>query len=282
MKHKRAIAVLFLLVVGSGILFWKIQDSTTPIIISSAQAVVPENGDGPFPVYMTLENTGEADTLLAIKSQLGGEAMIMGSTTKGRSVVPAGSKPSFSADGAHFMLSGVTKDLAEGDFVSLTLIFENAGDVAAKALVKRPGMKKMEMSANDKAGNDKDVPETPKMSHDMHGAGNSFEVAPGGSVPEISMEIEASLQNNEWRVITQTKNFEFVQSAKPLAHTPGQGHAHLYLNGLKLQRIYGADAIIGSLPKGDHTVRVTLNTNDHRAYSIQGNPISAEKIITVN
>ena len=68
-------------------------------------------------------------------------------------------------------------------------------------------------------------------------------------------------------------NFVDVPMGTP--HVPGTGHAHLYLNGLKLGRLYVPSARIGALPPGDHMVRVTLNANDHRAYVVDGDPVTA-------
>ena len=58
-------------------------------------------------------------------------------------------------------------------------------------------------------------------------------------------------------------------------HVAGTGHGHIYLNGLKLGRLYSSSAEIGPLPSGVHVVRVTLNTNNHKAYVVDGKPVTA-------
>lgn len=77
-----------------------------------------------------------------------------------------------------------------------------------------------------------------------------------------------------------TQNFTFAPQAASGAHTVGQGHAHLYVNEQKLGRLYGPWLHIDALPKGDVTVRVTLNANDHRVYSVNGVPVASELRIT--
>ena len=73
----------------------------------------------------------------------------------------------------------------------------------------------------------------------------------------------------------ETTDFTFNEDMADGPHVPGVGHAHLYLDGVKLQRLYHRDATIGALPPGSYLVRVTLNTNDHRVYMHKGAPISA-------
>ena len=66
------------------------------------------------------------------------------------------------------------------------------------------------------------------------------------------------------------------------AHVPGAGHAHMYLNGLKLGRVFGGEYRIGTLPPGTHSLRVALNTNDHRAYATADGPVSASVTLTAD
>ena len=49
-------------------------------------------------------------------------------------------------------------------------------------------------------------------------------------------------------------------------HEEGAGHAHLYVDGRQVGRLYGRLHDIASLPPGPHEINVTLNTNDHRPY----------------
>ena len=53
----------------------------------------------------------------------------------------------------------------------------------------------------------------------------------------------------------------------------GEGHAHVYVNGTKIARLYGTWMHIGSLPPGDVEVRVALSSNDHKALAVNGQPV---------
>lgn len=76
-------------------------------------------------------------------------------------------------------------------------------------------------------------------------------------------------------------DFEFAPAAAGFTHTAGQGHAHVYVNGKKLARLYGAWMHIATLPGGEAEVQVTLNANDHRTLTVGGQPISAKATVTV-
>ena len=185
--------------------------------------------------------------------------MVMG-IDEGRPIaIPAGSKPGFASDGAHAMVAGLPPDLADGAFLPLVLEFEGAGRVPVKALVSR----------NTDSG---------AMDHSMHAG---LAVGEGEPVPSIALEVKPD--GDGYSVTIATQNFEFFQPEADMApHVPGQGHGHLYLNGLKLQRMYETRARIGALPPGQHTVRVTLNTNDHKAYLVDAQPVGAEAEINAD
>ena len=57
------------------------------------------------------------------------------------------------------------------------------------------------------------------------------------------------------------EDFTFSEEFIDLFHVPGIGHGHLYVGGMKLGRLYTPEAYIGALPKGQHEIGVTLDTN---------------------
>lgn len=66
-----------------------------------------------------------------------------------------------------------------------------------------------------------------------------------------------------------------------LEHYPGEGHAHLYVDGQKIARLYGKWYHIEELSPGQHEITVTLNANDHREYAVNGENISTSTIVVV-
>ena len=61
----------------------------------------------------------------------------------------------------------------------------------------------------------------------------------------------------------------------------GHGHAHVYVNGMKLGRVYGAWHHIGKLPLGRNEVTVSLYANDHSALALGGTKITASVEVIV-
>ena len=82
-----------------------------------------------------------------------------------------------------------------------------------------------------------------------------------------------------WNLNIETHNFIFDAAAAGYQNVEGHGHAHIYVNGAKLGRIYAGWYHIGSLPPGNNQVTVSLYANDHSALSIGGRKISQEIMV---
>ena len=82
-------------------------------------------------------------------------------------------------------------------------------------------------------------------------------------------------------LFVETEGFAFAPQNASGANQPGEGHAHVYVNGAKIGRLYGPWLHLPDLPKGEVTVEVTLNANDHRPLAVNGAPITAREVLTV-
>lgn len=78
-----------------------------------------------------------------------------------------------------------------------------------------------------------------------------------------------------WNVHVMTENFKFTPENIGKEDVLGEGHAHLYLNGKKVSRIYGPWTHL-SLGKGSNKLKVTLNSNGHKDYYFEGKQIQSE------
>ena len=96
--------------------------------------------------------------------------------------------------------------------------------------------------------------------------------------PTLDVEIIPD-PHTGWNLYLKTTNFTFQPERSGLEHVDGQGHAHLYINGKKVNRVYSPWYYISSLPLGENKIAVTLNTNDHKAYVVNDKPI--EKSVTL-
>ena len=55
----------------------------------------------------------------------------------------------------------------------------------------------------------------------------------------------------------------------------GEGHLHLYVDGAKRTRLYGAWFYLDGLAPGDHALRVEAVANNHAPYHRDGEPVFA-------
>lgn len=122
----------------------------------------------------------------------------------------------------------------------------------------------------------------PALPHGGHG-GDDHPVhdVPADGAPEITaFRIEKDAVGG-FNVFLATENFTFAPEEVNGADVEGHGHAHLYVNGVKLARLYGPALHIPELPFGPLDFRVALNTNNHSEYAILGVPIDARATFTV-
>lgn len=78
-----------------------------------------------------------------------------------------------------------------------------------------------------------------------------------------------------------TDGFRFAEELVDQAHTPGAGHAHIYVDGEKLGRVFGPEYYIPNLAPGDHEIRVSLNSNDHSELVYDGAKVQSTVTVTV-
>ncbi|WP_377186547.1 hypothetical protein [Ruegeria meonggei] len=82
-----------------------------------------------------------------------------------------------------------------------------------------------------------------------------------------------------WNLHVMPQNFRFAPESASAADKDGEGHAHVYINGEKLGRLYGNWMHIPALPKGAVEVEVSLNANSHSPLTVDNVPVRA--VVTV-
>ncbi len=243
---------VFLGVLGLGaFIFFLNMPTKSNVIVTDARAVPMGSSGTMFMVTLKMQNEGDAVALVGASSPSGAEVSITNPSQNGPLVVPAGGVGLLAMDGAHMMLSVPDGEFEEGAYQSISLSFEDGSTVASRVL--RP----------------KQDEGTPKMDHGMS---NGVEVSP---LPAISFTSPPTHSAQGLSAEISLENFEFVRAAAGAQHVANKGHAHIYLNGLKLGRLYDNKLEIGALAPGTYVLRVSLNTNDHRPYVVNGKPIEA-------
>lgn len=256
MKAAKPLVLIAVLGIVAVAAFLLVSQATDDDILVSGVAAAPIDGKpNSVGIFLTITNSGKADRLVSARSIVAQRSRLQHSVADSGLPIPAGGEATLSPDGAFILMDGMHGDQKEGRMIPVTLRFENAGELRTQARLVTP----------QQSGN--------AAKYGLFGLGDICTVEEGEPAPAISLEVEAD--GEEWIVRVLTDDFSFTPELADGAHVPGTGHGHLYLGGLKLQRLYEPVARIGALPPGRHEVRVTLNTNDHRAYVVDDQPVSA-------
>ena len=104
------------------------------------------------------------------------------------------------------------------------------------------------------------------MAMDDHGSMGGIEGPQGIGVSIQAVPDSVSGLN----VSLTTTNFTFAPEEVGGEHVPGHGHAHIYVDGVKVGRLYSEHYHLGSIGPGEHRLRATLNANTHEEYAIGG------------
>jgi len=115
--------------------------------------------------------------------------------------------------------------------------------------------------------------ETPTM-HDvamtdhMH---TETAVSEENPIPTITLDVMKDAKDG-YNVYIITEHFTFTPELANEEPVFNEGHAHLYINGIKIGRLYGAWTHIPSslLVTGTNTIEVTLNANNHSDWIYDG------------
>ncbi len=110
-----------------------------------------------------------------------------------------------------------------------------------------------------------------KHSHDHHG---KVETSGFDAIPTLELEVIKDSAAG-WNLHLKTENFTFTPEKIDQETDGGEGHAHIYVDGQKVARIYGPWFHLTGLTSGPHTIRVSLNANDHSEFVLNDKPIEA-------
>lgn len=113
-----------------------------------------------------------------------------------------------------------------------------------------------------------------------HGHHGALMIPVNQPVPQVTLVVTPDAVTG-WNVQVQTANWKFAPEQVNQSSVTTEGHAHLYLNGEKLTRLYSEWYYLPSLPTGEHSLSVSLNANGHEALMYNGQPVEDSVIVTV-
>jgi hypothetical protein len=111
---------------------------------------------------------------------------------------------------------------------------------------------------------------------DLTHSHETLEIPAGTPIPSVGVEIAPDAVSG-WNIQVAVKNFKFAPEQLNQTNVANEGHAHLYVDGKKVTRLYGTWYYLGELPPGPHSVTVRLNTNRHADLVHHGQRIEATK-----
>lgn len=100
--------------------------------------------------------------------------------------------------------------------------------------------------------------------------------------PSLKLEILPNMMmKGQYSMHLILHNFRFTPEFVNGDPVFGEGHAHLYIDGVFISIIYGPWIYIPTLKPGKHKIYVTLNYNNHDEYTVAGKTIGAESLVDV-
>ena len=116
---------------------------------------------------------------------------------------------------------------------------------------------------------------------DMSGAGAAHQHPPREVSAELPLPSVTHLMFPDvmggYNVQILPNNFNFTPAAINRAPQDNEGHAHIYVNGVKIARVYSSWYHLSDdfLNPGENEVSVTLNANDHSEWTVNGIPVAS-------
>lgn len=105
----------------------------------------------------------------------------------------------------------------------------------------------------------------------------TLDISKEGIAPKITEFKLLKDPMSGWNINVDVSNFRFAPEQASQPHRQGEGHAHLYINGNKIGRLYSNWFHIPDFMKDKNEIKITLNSNDHQTLTIGNQAI--EKII---
>lgn len=101
-----------------------------------------------------------------------------------------------------------------------------------------------------------------------------------GQVPTVDIGVSKDVVKG-WNLETKVKNFRFAPENVNTKNNPGEGHAHIYLNGKKMARLYSSWFHLENLPPGRNKLTVGLKSNTHETLVHNSQKIEDTEVIEV-
>ena len=101
----------------------------------------------------------------------------------------------------------------------------------------------------------------------------------GTGVPTVSLTVTGD-NTAGWTGTVEVTNF-VIDPADAMDPVPGHGHVHVMVDGSLWNMVFAPTFTIPHLDPGPHQISVSLGSNDHMDYVLDGEPIGASTTVDV-
>lgn len=110
----------------------------------------------------------------------------------------------------------------------------------------------------------------------------TLQVAPSDPIPSVQVVAHPDAMGG-WNLELTLEQFQFAPERVNQPGVTYEGHAHLYVDGEKVTRLYSTWYYLAPLTPGNHEVQVVLNGNGHETIvDTQGQPIQSTVMVTAD
>ncbi len=124
----------------------------------------------------------------------------------------------------------------------------------------------------------------PALADHQHSSSLSLHSVALNQAPQVQLVAVKDVTGG-FNVHIITSNFRWSPEHVSQAFIPGEGHAHLYLDGVKIGRVYAEWFHVNTAQfarrAGEQLVSVELAGDDHAPYAVAGVPVRADAVIDV-
>ncbi|AFY78574.1 MAG: hypothetical protein IGR93_09255 [Hydrococcus sp. C42_A2020_068] len=107
-----------------------------------------------------------------------------------------------------------------------------------------------------------------------------MEIPDGQPIPTVDLIVHRDALKG-WNLELKVTNFAFAPEKVNQSSNFKEGHAHLYVNGKKITRLYGNWYYLDRLEPGRNEIKVSLNANGHETFIHRGKAIEDVAIVEV-
>jgi hypothetical protein len=112
-------------------------------------------------------------------------------------------------------------------------------------------------------------------------SGHPYRQVDAAGAPAVELTVRSDSMDG-WNVRLDVSRFRFTPDSVGGGALPGRGHAHLYLDGHRIARVYGEWYHLpdSAVPQGTHRLTARLYADDHTPWAVDGKPVESTTDLT--